>query len=99
MKRIGFGDHLSSEEWKNYSLNLLKLNFSQPKIALKLIYNYVDQQHSKLIEPQFVIDRNNILDMLKQHGIYHALSFNEQVLLETFRTFSLQGRPMGSNCW
>lgn len=91
-KRIGIGDHHSSEEWQRHSLSLLQANFSQPETALELIYNYVDRQHSKLGDPRFVINRQDVLDMLEKHGIYHALGFNEQVLVEKFRTFSLQGR-------
>ncbi|MDA3822681.1 MAG: hypothetical protein PF450_08760, partial [Bacteroidales bacterium] len=92
VKRIGIGDHHSSSEWERHSLSLLKANFSQPETALELIYNYVDRQHSKLGDPWFVIDRQDILVMLEKHGIYHALGFNEQILVEKFRSFSLQGR-------
>jgi hypothetical protein len=92
VKRIGIGNHHSSEDWQRDSLGLLHANFSQPETALELIYNYVDRQHSKLGDPQFVIDRQVVIDMLERHGIYHVLGFNEQVLIEAFRTFSLQGR-------
>ena len=92
VKRIGIGDHHSSDEWQRHSLRLIKTNFSQPETALELIYNYVDRQHSKLGNPCFLIDRKDVLDMLEKHGIYSALGFNEQVLLEKFRAFSLQGR-------
>lgn len=92
VKRIGIGDHHSSEGWQKHSLGLLHANFSQSKTALELIYNYVDRQHSKLGDPQFVIDRQVVIGMLERHGIYHVLGFNEQVLIEAFREFSLQGR-------
>lgn len=92
VKRIGIGDHHSSEEWQRYSLRLLKTNFSQSETAFELIYNYVDRQHSKLGDPCFIINRKDVLDMLKKHGIYNALGFNEKILVEKFRAFSLQGR-------
>ncbi|WP_269620260.1 hypothetical protein [Zhongshania sp. BJYM1] len=92
VKRIGIGDHHSSEGWQRLSLGLLHANFSQSETALKLIYNYVDRQHSKLGDPQFVIDRQVVIGMLERHGIYHVLGFNEKVVIEAFREFSLQGR-------
>jgi len=92
VKRIGIGDHHSSSEWQRHSLSLLQANFSQPEMALELIYNYVDRQHSKLGVPQFVIGRKDILDCLEKHGTYHVLGFNEQLLIQKFKTFSSQGR-------
>lgn len=93
VKRIDIGEHHSSESWQRHSLGLLHTNFSQSETALELIYNYVDRQHSKLGDPQFVIDRRVVVDMLEKHGIYQVLGFNEQAVVEAFREFSLQGRP------
>jgi len=92
VKRIGIGAHHSSEDWQKHSLSFLQANFSRPKTALEIIFNFVDQQHSKLGSPNFVIGRIEILEVLEKHGIYHVLGFNEQKLIEKFKTFSLQGR-------
>jgi len=92
VKRIGIGDHHSSEGWQKHSLELLRANFSQPETALELIYNYVDRQHSKLGDPQYVIERQVIIRMLETHGIYHALGFKQQEVIAAFREFSSQGR-------
>ncbi len=92
VKRICIGDYHSSEAWQKHSLSLLQGDFSQAETVLELIYNYVDRQHSKLGDPRFVIDRQLILAMLHEHGIYQVHGFNEQVLIEAFKTFSSQGR-------
>jgi hypothetical protein len=92
VKRLRLGDHHSSPEWENYCLQLLQPTFSKPETALELIINYIDRQHSKLGDPLYVISRDDVLDMLEKRGIYYALRFNEQSLVEKLRTFSLQGR-------
>ncbi|WP_444935856.1 hypothetical protein ACJJIW_17185 [Microbulbifer sp. JMSA004] len=92
IKRIKIGSHHSVEEWEQHSFSLMRLHFSQPQTAIQLLYSYVDKQHSKLAETQYIIDRQSVLTMLKEHGIYPVLNFNEEKIIQSFRAFSAQGR-------
>lgn len=91
-RRIFIGSHHSVDEWDNYCVNLLKIQFSQPETAYELLWSYIDKQHSKLGQPQYIIDKKCVLSMLDEHKIYHSLSFDEHQLLDQFKIFSQQGR-------
>lgn len=56
------------------------------------MWTFIDKQHSKTGVPLYIIDRAAVLSMLKKHGIYHALGFNEQKFLQSLKQFSSHGR-------
>jgi hypothetical protein len=90
--RIKIGSHHSVEEWERHCLSSMRQHFSQSHTALELLYAYVDRQHSKLAESQYIIDKQSVLVMLKEHGIYPVLNFNEEKITQSFKAFSLNGR-------
>ena len=91
-RRIKIGSHLNASEWEKLSLQLLKSEFSNAQTAISHLWTFIDKQHSKTGVPLHVIDRVSVLSMLKKHGIYHVLDFNEQKLLQSFKQFSGHGR-------
>ncbi len=92
IKRIRIGPQNGSSEWQDLSHELLKPTFPRANTALELIYNYVDHQHLHLADSKIVLERQDILDMLHEHGIHQALACDETKLIRSFRDFSVQGR-------
>lgn len=91
-QRLFIGTHHSVAEWRDYCQNLVKPHFSRAATVIELLWAFIDQQHSKLNAPQYIINRAAVLEMLKKHGIYHSLDFDEQALINSFEQFSSQGR-------
>jgi hypothetical protein len=91
-RRLSIGSSNSSENWIDLSQKILRSQFSKPTLVADLLWTYIDNQHSKLDLPQYIINRSAVIDWLKPRGIYHSLDFNEQKLLDSFNQFSSNGR-------
>lgn len=91
-RRVKIGEHHSVNSWGEVCLQLLEPICSNPSLIYELLWSYIDRQHSKLGEPQYLIDRESVLKNLESKGVYLSGDFDEERFLSSARSFSSIGR-------
>ncbi len=91
-RRLKIGEHHSVNSWGEVCLQLLEPICSNPLLTYELLWNYIDRQHSKLGEPQYLIDRESVVKSLESKGVYLSGDFDEDRFLNSVYSFSSIGR-------
>ncbi len=91
-RRIKIGEHNAVNSWGEICIQLLEPICSNPTLTYELLWSYIDHQHSKLGEPQYLIDRESVLKSLESKGVYLSCDFNEESFLNGVHSFSSIGR-------
>lgn len=91
-RRIKIGEHNAVNSWEEVCIQLLEPICSNPELTYELLWSYIDHQHSKLGEPQYLIDRESVLKSLESKGVYLSGDFDEESFLKGVHSFSSIGR-------